>query len=205
MQSLDVISINFWNILISLLNLVILFLILKKFLFKPVKNMLASRQQEVDNMYNLAQTANEEANANKKNWEEKMKDACTELFITTDDGTLGEKGFVTQVLERIMNSEKVDYAIAVGPLPMMRAVAELTRDKGIYTEASMNPIMVDGTGMCGACRVTVGGETKFACVDGPDFNAHLIDFDEVINRSKIYKDEEKKRSENCNLLKMATK
>ena len=138
-------------------------------------------------------------------WQDKMKEACTELFITTDDGTLGEKGFVTQVLERIISNEKVDYAIAVGPLPMMRAVAELTRDKEIYTEASMNPIMVDGTGMCGACRVTVGGETKFACVDGPDFNAHLIDFDEVINRSKIYKEEERKRSENCNLLKMANK
>ena len=135
-------------------------------------------------------------------WQDKMKNACDELFITTDDGPLGEKGFVTQVLERIMNSEKVDYAIAVGPMPMMRAVANLTKDKGIYTEASMNPIMVDGTGMCGACRLTVGGETKFACVDGPDFNAHEIDFDEVINRCKIYKDEEKKRSENCNLLKM---
>lgn len=138
-------------------------------------------------------------------WEDKMKKACTELFITTDDGSLGEKGFVTQVLERIMNSEKVDYAIAVGPMPMMRAVADLTRDKEIYTEASMNPIMVDGTGMCGACRVTVGGKTKFACVDGPDFDAHQIDFDEVINRCKIYKDEERKRSENCNLLKMANK
>ena len=136
-------------------------------------------------------------------WAEKMKNACTELFITTDDGSLGEKGFVTQVLERIMSQEKVDYAIAVGPMPMMRAVAELTRDKGIYTEASMNPIMVDGTGMCGACRITVGGETKFACVDGPDFNAHEIDFDEVINRTKIYKDIEKKRSENCNLLRKA--
>ena len=136
-------------------------------------------------------------------WQDKMEQACDELFITTDDGTLGEKGFVTQVLDRIIKAETVDYAIAVGPLPMMRAVAELTRDKGIYTEASMNPIMVDGTGMCGACRVTVGGETKFACVDGPDFNAHLIDFDEVINRSRIYKDEEKKRSENCNLLRMA--
>lgn len=136
-------------------------------------------------------------------WEDKMKDACAELFITTDDGTLGEKGFVTQVLDRIIKEEKVDYTIAVGPMPMMRAVAELTRDKNIYTEASMNPIMVDGTGMCGACRVTVGGETKFACVDGPDFDAHKIDFDEVINRTKIYKDEERKRSENCNLLKMA--
>lgn len=136
-------------------------------------------------------------------WQDKMKTACTELFITTDDGSLGEKGFVTQVLERLMASEEINYAIAVGPMPMMRAVANLTRDKGIYTEASMNPIMVDGTGMCGACRVTVGGKTKFACVDGPDFNAHEIDFDEVINRTKIYKDQEKKRSENCNLLKMA--
>ena len=112
-------------------------------------------------------------------WQDKMKDACTELFITTDDGTLGEKGFVTQVLDRIIKNEKVDYAIAV------------------------NPIMVDGTGMCGACRVTVGGETKFACVDGPDFDAHKIDFDEVINRTRIYKDQERKRCENCNLLKQA--
>lgn len=142
-------------------------------------------------------------------WQDKMKQACTELFITTDDGTLGEKGFVTQVLERIMGQEKVDYAIAVGPMPMMRAVANMTRDKGIYTEASMNPIMVDGTGMCGACRVTVGGEVKFACVDGPDFDAHKIDFDEVINRSRVYKTQEQehasKRDEDCNLLKMQVK
>ena len=136
-------------------------------------------------------------------WQDKMKTACNELFVTTDDGSLGEKGFVTQVLERIINNEKVDYAIAVGPLPMMRAVANMTKGKDIYTEASMNPIMVDGTGMCGACRLTVGGETKFACVDGPDFDAHKIDFDEIINRSKIYKEEEKKRSEECNLLKLA--
>lgn len=134
-------------------------------------------------------------------WQDKMKKACDELFITTDDGTLGEKGFVTQVLERIIQHEKIDYTIAVGPMPMMRAVADLTRDKGIYTEASMNPIMVDGTGMCGACRVTVGGDTKFACVDGPDFDAHKVDFDEVINRTKIYKDQERKRDQNCNLLK----
>ena len=138
-------------------------------------------------------------------WQDKMQNACSELFITTDDGTLGEKGFVTQVLQRLMDSEKIDYTIAVGPMPMMRAVADLTREKKIYTEASMNPIMVDGTGMCGACRVTVGGETKFACVDGPDFDAHKIDFDEVINRSKIYKEQERKRSENCNLIKMANK
>ena len=134
-------------------------------------------------------------------WSDKMKMACDELFITTDDGTLGEKGFVTDVLKRLMEREKIDYAIAVGPMPMMRAVANMTRDKGIYTEASMNPIMVDGTGMCGACRLTVDGKVKFACVDGPDFDAHKIDFDEVINRTSIYKDFEKKRDENCNLLK----
>jgi len=138
-------------------------------------------------------------------WQDKMKNACTNLFITTDDGSLGEKGFVTSVLEKIINQEKVDYAIAVGPMPMMRAVADLTRNKNIYTEVSMNPIMVDGTGMCGACRITVGGETKFACVDGPDFDAHKVDFDEVINRTKIYKDQEKKRDENCNLLKQGEK
>lgn len=135
-------------------------------------------------------------------WEEKMKKACSELFITTDDGTLGQKGFVTGVLDEIIAKEKVDYAIAVGPMPMMRAVANLTLPHKIKTEASMNPIMVDGTGMCGACRVTVGGKVKFACVDGPDFDAHQIDFDEVINRSKIYKNDEKKCDENsCNLLK----
>ena len=136
-------------------------------------------------------------------WQDKMKNACTELYITTDDGSLGIKGFGTTVLQEIMDREKVDYTIAVGPMPMMRAVAEMTRGKGIKTEASMNPIMVDGTGMCGACRLTVGGETKFACVDGPDFDAHQIDFDEVINRTRIYKDEERRRSESCNLLQMA--
>ncbi|MBP3821718.1 sulfide/dihydroorotate dehydrogenase-like FAD/NAD-binding protein [bacterium] len=138
-------------------------------------------------------------------WEDKMKSACSELYLTTDDGSYGIKGFGTAVLKDIIEREKVDYVIAVGPMPMMRAVAELTRDKEIYTEASMNPIMVDGTGMCGACRVTVGGETKFACVDGPDFDAHKIDFDEVINRTKIYKDFERKRDENCNLLKQGEK
>ena len=134
-------------------------------------------------------------------WQDKMETACSELHIATDDGTLGHKGFVTEVLADIMKKEKVDYVIAVGPMPMMRAVANLTREDKIKTEASMNPIMIDGTGMCGACRVTVGNEVKFACIDGPDFDAHLIDFDEVINRTRIYKDEERRRSENCNLLK----
>ena len=133
-------------------------------------------------------------------WQDKMQNACTELYITTNDGSLGEKGFVTGVLEQLINQEEIDYVIAVGPMPMMKTVADLTRDKNIYTEASMNPIMVDGTGMCGACRLTVGGKVKFACVDGPDFDAHQIDFDEVINRTSIYKDYEHKRDENCNLL-----
>ena len=135
-------------------------------------------------------------------WQDKMKNACEELHITTDDGSLGTKGFTTQVAKDIIDSEKVDYVIAVGPMPMMRAVAELTRPYGIKTEASMNPIMVDGTGMCGACRLTVGGKVKFACVDGPDFDAHEIDFDEVINRTRIYKAEEKHCDETkCNLIK----
>ena len=137
-------------------------------------------------------------------WQDKMKDACSELIITTDDGSLGVKGFTTSVMAEIMQKEKVDYAIAVGPMPMMKAVADLTRGTSIKTEASMNPIMVDGTGMCGACRITVGDSVKFACVDGPDFDAHLIDFDEVMNRSKIYKDYEKRCDEtNCNLQKQA--
>ncbi len=139
-------------------------------------------------------------------WEEKMKSACTELFITTDDGSLGIKGFTTSVLDEIIKKETVDYTIAVGPLPMMRAVAELTRPYKIKTEASMNPIMVDGTGMCGACRLTVGGKVKFACVDGPDFDAHEIDFDEIINRTRIYKDQERYHDEKtCNLMKQANK
>lgn len=137
-------------------------------------------------------------------WEDKMKKACSELFITTDDGSYGQKGFVTNVLEDIIKKEEVNYVIAVGPMPMMKAVANMTLPHKIKTEASMNPIMVDGTGMCGACRVTVGGEVKFACVDGPDFDAHQIDFDEVINRTRIYKDQERHYDEaNCNLIKQA--
>ena len=137
-------------------------------------------------------------------WQDKMKNACSELIITTDDGSLGIKGFTTNVMAEIMKKEPVNYAIAVGPMPMMKAVADLTRGTEIKTEASMNPIMVDGTGMCGACRVTVGDKVKFACVDGPDFDAHLINFDEVMNRSKIYKEYEKKCDEtNCNLQKQA--
>ncbi|EKE02248.1 MAG: hypothetical protein ACD_20C00407G0001 [uncultured bacterium] len=137
-------------------------------------------------------------------WQEKMKSACDELFITTDDGSLGRQGLVTDILKELMAKEKIDHVMTVGPMPMMKAVADLTRADKIYTVASMNPIMVDGTGMCGACRVTVGGKVKFACVEGPDFDAHEIDFEEVANRTRIYKDHETKtRDQDCNLIKQA--
>ncbi|NLF83090.1 MAG: sulfide/dihydroorotate dehydrogenase-like FAD/NAD-binding protein [Candidatus Gastranaerophilales bacterium] len=136
-------------------------------------------------------------------WQDKMRAASDEFFITTDDGSLGTKGFVTGVLKDVMKNEKIDHVMAVGPMPMMKAVADLTRPENIYTVVSMNPIMVDGTGMCGACRLTVGGKVKFACVDGPDFDAHQVDFDEVLQRTRIYREQEQNaaRSEDCNLLK----
>jgi ferredoxin/flavodoxin---NADP+ reductase len=110
----------------------------------------------------------------------------------TDDGSWGAKGFVTGVLQgRIAAGEGYDLVIAIGPMPMMRAVAEVTRPHGIYTLASMDPIMLDGTGMCGACRVRVDGENRFACVDGPCFDAHKVDFDEVTRRTKMYRNEER--------------
>ncbi|HWI51395.1 MAG TPA: sulfide/dihydroorotate dehydrogenase-like FAD/NAD-binding protein [Symbiobacteriaceae bacterium] len=110
----------------------------------------------------------------------------------TDDGSFGTKGFVTNVLsEKIKAEEGYDLVIAVGPMPMMKAVADTTRPYAIYTLASMDPIMLDGTGMCGACRVRVGSENKFACVDGPCFDAHQVDFVEVSRRTKMYKDQEK--------------
>ena len=110
--------------------------------------------------------------------EDECKAACTNLYTMTDDGSNGNKGFVTAKLEELIkNGEKYDVVIAIGPLVMMRAVCELTKKYGIKTIVSMNPVMIDGTGMCGGCRITVGGETKFACVDGPDFDGHLVDFD----------------------------
>ncbi len=125
------------------------------------------------------------------------------LVIMTDDGSFGEKGLVTDALKHLIESgEKYDEVIAIGPLVMMKFVCLLTKEFGIKTTVSMNPIMIDGTGMCGGCRVTVGGEMKFACVDGPDFDGHLVDFDEAIRRSSMYKDFERKRhDETCNLLK----
>ena len=124
-------------------------------------------------------------------WSDEMKAQSTEFHVCSDDGTIGEKGFVTDVLKKVIEAKgQIDLIVAIGPLPMMRAVAELTRPFGIKTVVSMNSIMVDGTGMCGACRVSVGNETKFACVDGPEFDAHLVDFNEQMRRAQIFKDEE---------------
>jgi len=119
-----------------------------------------------------------------------LRAACDEVFITTDDGSAGRKGLVTDALKDIMAQEDVGAVLAVGPVPMMRAVAEMTRPKNIPTMVSLNAIMVDGTGMCGACRVTIGGEIKFACYDGPDFDGHLVDYQELMMRQRIYKKQE---------------
>lgn len=122
--------------------------------------------------------------------------ACTDLTIMTDDGSNGNKGFVTQALQAKLDAGKVyDEVIAIGPLPMMKAVCDLTKPKDIKTIVSMNPIMIDGTGMCGGCRMTVGGVTKFACVDGPDFDGHQVDWAEAISRSRMFRPEEQRAME----------
>ena len=135
--------------------------------------------------------------------EKEMSEAAGNFYPCTDDGSYGHAGMVTSMIEELINAgNHYDLVVAIGPVIMMKFVALLTKKLGIKTIVSMNPIMVDGTGMCGACRVTVGGKVKFACVDGPDFDAHQIDFDEVINRTKIYKQEEKRCDETkCNLIK----
>ena len=130
--------------------------------------------------------------------------ACSDKFIMmTDDGSCGTKGVVTAPLEElIQNGENYDMVIAIGPLIMMKFVVKTTKPHNIPTTVSMNPIMIDGTGMCGGCRLTVGGETKFACVDGPDFDGFLVDFDEAMKRGAMYKDFERHaHSETCNLFK----
>lgn len=125
-------------------------------------------------------------------WEDKMREFSDELYITTDDGTKGHHGFVTDIVKKILESgTKVDRVVAIGPPVMMRAVAGVTKPFNVKTVVSLNSIMVDGTGMCGACRVLVGNETKFACVDGPEFDAHLVDFTLLMNRLAIYQPEEK--------------
>jgi ferredoxin--NADP+ reductase len=132
-------------------------------------------------------------------WE--MRAICDEVYVTTNDGSYGIQGFVTHALERVMAQEKVGAVLAVGPVPMMRAVGEMTRPLKIPTIVSLNAVMVDGTGMCGGCRVSVGGETKFACVDGPDFDAHIVDYDLLVSRQKMYAPKEKEALDHlCRLM-----
>jgi len=129
--------------------------------------------------------------------------ACSgKVCMMTDDGSYGTKGLVTNALEALIKEgNEYDEVIAIGPVIMMKFVCQLTKQYGIKTVISMNPIMIDGTGMCGGCRLTVGGETKFACVDGPDFDGHLVDFDEAMKRGAMYRDfEQHKRDEFCNLM-----
>ena len=118
------------------------------------------------------------------------------VVVCTDDGSYGRKGFVTDAAKEILTSDKVDIVYAVGPVPMMRAVANLTRGLGVHTIVSLNPVMIDGTGMCGGCRVSLGNETKFACVDGPEFDGHLVNFDELQDRLSTYREFEQ-RSTAC--------
>ncbi len=138
--------------------------------------------------------------------EDEMRDACTNLYICTDDGSYGYSGFTTGKLEELIaGGAGYDKVFAIGPLVMMKFVCRITKKYGIPTTVSMNPIMIDGTGMCGCCRVTVGGEVKFACVDGPDFDGHLVDFDETIARSSTYKEfeDQRRRDHKCRLEGMA--
>ncbi|MBQ8297631.1 MAG: sulfide/dihydroorotate dehydrogenase-like FAD/NAD-binding protein [Ruminococcus sp.] len=139
--------------------------------------------------------------------EDEFKAASSKFVLMSDDGSAGEKGLVTDALRKLIESgEQYDEVITIGPLIMMKFVCQLTKEFGIKTVASMNPIMIDGTGMCGGCRLTVGGETKFACVDGPEFDGHLIDFDEAMARGAMYKPFERKAHEDvCNLYKQEVK
>lgn len=124
--------------------------------------------------------------------EDEMRTVTDELIVATDDGSYGYNGFVTQALEELIEEgRKIDFVAAVGPVPMMRATCRVTDPYGIRTIVSLNPIMMDGTGMCGGCRVTVGGETRFACVDGPEFDGHQVDFDELVRRQNMYRERER--------------
>lgn len=124
--------------------------------------------------------------------EDELRSFSDELIVTTDDGSYGRKGLVTEPLKELLDSRKVDFVVAIGPLPMMRAVADTTKPYGVKTIVSLDAIMIDGTGMCGGCRVTVGGKTKFTCVDGPDFDAHEVDWNELRARKAFYFEEESK-------------
>jgi ferredoxin/flavodoxin---NADP+ reductase len=132
--------------------------------------------------------------------EEQMKSASHDLRICTDDGSYGHHGFVTDVLKDILKAGDIKLVVAIGPVPMMKAVSNITKEFNVETMVSLNPIMVDGTGMCGGCRVTIGGQTKFACVDGPEFDGHLVDYDELMLRLRAYQEEERKcHQDYCNL------
>lgn len=139
-------------------------------------------------------------------WADKFKEFCRNVYIMTDDGSLGEKGFGTVKLQQLIDSdEPIDEVIAIGPVPMMKAVVGVTKPYNIKTMVSLNPIMIDGTGMCGCCRVSVDGKIKFACVDGPDFDGLQVDFDELMARQRMFKEEEHEVQENanrmCNLMR----
>ncbi len=127
--------------------------------------------------------------------EDKMKAASHELHVCTDDGSYGHHGFVTDVLKEVLEKEDVKLVVGIGPVPMMKFVTKMTAEYDVKTLVSLNSIMVDGTGMCGCCRVSVGGKTQFACVDGPEFDGHLVDFDELGQRLDAYKQEEKRAYE----------
>lgn len=143
--------------------------------------------------------------------QDEMESISDESYVTTDDGSFGRHGFVTDELQSLIDSgKKIDFVLAIGPIPMMKAISEVTRPHQIKTVVSLNPIMVDGTGMCGGCRVVVDSQAKFACVDGPEFDAHLVDFDNLVARNLAYRDievEALKRftDHQCNLYKMAEK
>ena len=134
--------------------------------------------------------------------EDELRAVSSRLTVTTDDGSYGEKGFTTEALKKMLEAgPRYDVVVAIGPPVMMKAVCDITKQAGIHTIVSLNPIMVDGTGMCGGCRVTVGGKTLFACVDGPDFNGHEVDFNELIKRNAMYREHEKTSMDQhiCNL------
>jgi len=132
--------------------------------------------------------------------EDKMKNASDDLHVCTDDGSYGHKGFVTEVLEEVLQNHKIDLVVAIGPVPMMKFVSKITKTYNVKTLVSLNPIMIDGTGMCGGCRVSVGGKTQFACVDGPEFDGHQVDYDGLMNRLRAYAEDEKKAyDEHCRL------
>ena len=136
--------------------------------------------------------------------EDEFKAVCNRLFITTDDGTYGEKGFVTNKLQELIDAgNNYDLVIAIGPIPMMKFVSKVTEPYNIKTLVSLNPIMIDGTGMCGCCRVTVDGKIKFACVDGPDFDGHKVDYDELMQRNSTYREFEVHDKEHCRMYKAA--